>query len=145
MSGFSLPEVALIGLAGWWYWNKDTKKAEGERSENVELENRVIEKRLGAQVPPPVILQKELELVQRGVRLPKKPLDDVSRYDAELDLALKGSESEAPAFQPLNPTRRMELGNPRWQTAGKVLMDMLYWQYPREQLRPPDYYPAEFP
>jgi hypothetical protein len=141
---FTIPELIIIGGLAYFYWEFDNSTAQGERGEEVELENRTLEKRMGSQVPTSVVNQKEFELIKRNVPLPVRPKDDPSRYDASLDMALRESAGQAYSTQPLRPNRLEEFGTPSWRNAGKVLTDMLYFQYPREPVRPPDWYYSDF-
>ena len=134
---FTLPEIAAIGALTYFFNVWETTTTKGERPEEVELANKAQEKRLGAQAPTQVINQKELELIKRDVKLPCKPLDDPSLYDAQLDMLLKETQGRAAAYQPMRPERLEEYGNASWMNAGKIMTDMLYFKYPREPVRPP--------
>jgi hypothetical protein len=139
---FSVGEIIIIGVLALAYWAWDTQETGGERGLEVEIVNKTLEKREGAQAPPPVINQKEVELIKRGMPLPEKPEVDPSLYDAELDVRLQESAGSAGLLQPMRPNRLEEYGNPSWKNAGKVMTDYLYFMYPREPIKPPseDYY-----
>lgn len=140
---FTFPELLAIGGLTYLYYKHDNMTGDGERAKAQELNNRVIEKREGGQAPTTVINQKEFELIKRDVPLPSKPDIDPSLYDAKLDVALKDSEALAQSVQPMRPDRLVNMGTPAPRWAGKVMTDMLYFNYPREPLRGPDTYYAD--
>jgi hypothetical protein len=138
----TIPEIAAIGGLVYLWDYLDRVATKGERTEEVALALSTLEKRIGSQAPTQVVAQKEVELIKRGVGLPPKPDADPALYDAELDQKLITSAGEAGDLQPMTPDRLVEYGNPQTQTAGKVIMDYLYWLHPREPPKePPAYYP----
>jgi hypothetical protein len=139
MQYFNTAEVVLVGVLSIIYFAWDAKSTGGEVGDSVELKYLEIDKQDGGQAPPSVVNQKELELVKRGVELPVRPYMNPGLYDAQLDKSLMDSADSAGLMQPMRPNRLEEYGTPSWKTAGKVMQDMLYWKYPRETPKPPQF------
>jgi hypothetical protein len=134
----TMMEIVFVGVLSFIYWGWDTSETRGESAREVELKNRELDNRNGAQLPPPVVNLQQVELLKRNVPIPNVPPDNnPSRYQAELSLLLDESASRAGLLQPMRPNRLEEYGTSSWRTAGKVLTDSLYFKYPREGPKAP--------
>lgn len=96
--------------------------------------------RLQGGADPGTINSKELELIKRGITIPKRGKDPVA-HTAELDFLLRESAGRAEAYIPLSRKKfQVFTGGTDAKTSGIVLSRMADFAFAREPPRAPGIY-----